>query len=80
MSQSNIHATGLVLDKTGLILRGVSGAGKSLLALELIDEWEAQNKSGLERSRQMVADLHSAGKVDLSMLSVALRELRNLAR
>jgi len=42
MSQSNIHATGLVLDKTGLILRGVSGAGKSLLALELIDEWEAR--------------------------------------
>ena len=46
----------------------------------LINEWEAQNKSGLERSRQMVADLHSSGKVDLSMLSVALRELRNLAR
>jgi len=42
MSRSNIHATGLVLDKTGLILRGVSGAGKSLLALELIDEWEAR--------------------------------------
>jgi HPr kinase/phosphorylase len=39
---SNVHATGLVLDKVGLILRGPSGAGKSLLALELIDEWEAR--------------------------------------
>lgn len=42
MSRENIHATGLVLDKTGLILRGPSGAGKSLLALELIDAWEAR--------------------------------------
>jgi serine kinase of HPr protein (carbohydrate metabolism regulator) len=39
MPRVNIHATGLVLDKIGLILRGPSGAGKSLLALELIDEW-----------------------------------------
>lgn len=42
MTRINVHATGLVLGKTGLILRGVSGAGKSLLALELIDEWEAR--------------------------------------
>ena len=42
MARTNIHATGLVLDKTGLILRGPSGAGKSLLALELMDEWEAR--------------------------------------
>lgn len=39
MPRVNVHATGLVLDKIGLILRGPSGAGKSLLALELIDEW-----------------------------------------
>lgn len=42
MNRANVHATGLVLSKTGLILLGVSGAGKSLLALELIDEWEAR--------------------------------------
>jgi serine kinase of HPr protein (carbohydrate metabolism regulator) len=29
-----------VLGKIGLILRGVPGAGKSILALELLDEWE----------------------------------------
>ncbi|HVX73812.1 MAG TPA: hypothetical protein VHB19_13490 [Devosia sp.] len=40
MSRTNIHATGLVLGKTGLILRGAPGAGKSILALELLDEWE----------------------------------------
>jgi serine kinase of HPr protein (carbohydrate metabolism regulator) len=43
--RQNVHATGLVLDKTGLILRGPSGAGKSLLALELIDEWELRGLS-----------------------------------
>jgi serine kinase of HPr protein (carbohydrate metabolism regulator) len=42
VSAANIHATGLVLGKTGLILRGSPGAGKSLLALELLDEWEGR--------------------------------------
>jgi glutamate dehydrogenase len=45
----------------------------------LIKEWEAQNKSALRRSRQVLADLPSVGNLDLSMLSIALRELRNLA-
>jgi len=45
----------------------------------LIKEWEAQNKSALGRSQQVLAELKSAGNLDLSMLSVALRELRNLA-
>ena len=45
----------------------------------LINEWEAENKSAFDRSRQLFADLQSAGDLDLSMLSVALRELRNLA-
>ncbi len=51
MKQHNIHATGLVLDGTGLILRGPSGSGKSLLALELLDEWEARGKPA-----QLVSD------------------------
>jgi serine kinase of HPr protein (carbohydrate metabolism regulator) len=38
----NIHATGLVLGSTGVMLRGPSGSGKSLLALELMDEWESR--------------------------------------
>lgn len=38
----NIHATGLVLDGVGLILRGPPGAGKSVLALDLLDSWEAR--------------------------------------
>lgn len=45
----------------------------------LFNEWEVENKSVFDRSRQLLADLQSAGDLDLSMLSVVLRELRNLA-
>jgi len=41
----NIHATGLVLDGTGLILRGPSGSGKSLLALDLLEQWQARGRA-----------------------------------
>ena len=38
----NIHATGLVLNRLGVMLRGPSGSGKSLLALSLLDLYEAR--------------------------------------
>jgi glutamate dehydrogenase len=44
----------------------------------VINEWAARNKSELERSAKLLAGLQSAGNLDLSMLSVALRELRIL--
>jgi glutamate dehydrogenase len=46
---------------------------------QLIDAWEAEHKSDLDRVQQLLSDLRSAGVPDLSMLSVALRELRTLA-
>lgn len=59
MSQRhNVHATGLVLDKAGLILRGPSGSGKSLLALSLLDEWEIRGRP---------AKLVSDDRVDIAM-------------
>jgi serine kinase of HPr protein (carbohydrate metabolism regulator) len=42
IERHNVHATGLVLGRKGLILRGPSGSGKSLLALALLDDWEAR--------------------------------------
>ena len=63
MSRTNIHATGLVLGKVGLILRGVPGAGKSLLALELLDEWEA---------RGLPAKLVSDDRIDIEATSKGL--------
>ena len=56
MTATNIHATGIVLDKIGVILRGPPGAGKSLLALELMDAWE---------SRGLGAKLVSDDRIDI---------------
>ena len=65
MSEShNIHATGLVLGGIGLILRGPPGSGKSLLALDLLDQWEAR---GLE------AILVSDDRVEIIAADAALR-------
>jgi serine kinase of HPr protein (carbohydrate metabolism regulator) len=40
--RQNVHATGLVLGSTGVMLRGPSGSGKSLLTLSLIEAWETR--------------------------------------
>jgi len=61
VTRTNIHATGLVLGGTGLILRGISGAGKSLLALELIDEWEARGLPAKLVSDDRI-DIEATGK------------------
>jgi len=45
--KQNIHATGIVLDGIGVILRGPSGSGKSILALDLLDQWEARGLAAM---------------------------------
>lgn len=55
---SNIHGTGLVLGKHGLLLRGHPGAGKSLITLALLDQWE---------DRGLPAKLVSDDRVDISV-------------
>jgi len=46
----------------------------------MIAAWKKRNAVLYERFRQVLADLRAAEPPDLAMLSVALRELRNLAR
>jgi serine kinase of HPr protein (carbohydrate metabolism regulator) len=57
--RENVHATGLVLGGKGLLLRGASGSGKSMLALTLIESWEA---------RGLKARLVSDDRVDLALV------------
>ncbi len=45
----------------------------------LIAAWKGRNGALLERFRQVLADQRSADSSDLAMLSVAMRELRNLS-
>jgi len=46
-AQNNIHATGLVLGGAGVMVRGRSGSGKSLLALALLDRADGRGEAAL---------------------------------
>jgi len=48
-------------------------------AAQMLASWEAANAVPLERAQRVQAELADAPGADLAMLSVALRELRNLA-
>jgi NAD-specific glutamate dehydrogenase len=52
------------------------GAGN---AEQMLAAWEGRNQTGLDRAQRLLTELAEAKLVDLSMLSVALRELRHLA-
>jgi glutamate dehydrogenase len=45
----------------------------------LIEAWLADNRSSVERTRAILSDLKEADTLDIAMLSVALREIRNLS-
>lgn len=45
---------------------------------EVLDRWEQDNRQALERAQRLLAELRETPMGDLAMLSVALRELRNL--
>jgi glutamate dehydrogenase len=45
----------------------------------MLAAWERRNTTALERAQRLLAELADTKALDLAMLSVALRELRNLA-
>jgi glutamate dehydrogenase len=55
----------------------LAAAGGS--AAQMLAAWEALNTTALERAQRLLAELGDTQAADLAMLSVALRELRNLA-
>ena len=57
-------------------LRGTAGKRD---AVQAIGAWEESNRTLLERFRQVLIDLKTQGTLDLAMVSVAMRELRNIA-
>jgi len=67
-----IHATGLVLGDHGVLVRGPSGSGKSLLALALIDRFEM---------RGLPAFLVSDDRVEIERegARIVMRGLKNFA-
>ena len=47
-------------------------------AQERIEAWTEANREAVDRSMQVLSDINASGTFDLSTLSVALREIRNL--
>ena len=45
----------------------------------LIDAWLEENRASVERANAILSDLKEADTLDIAMLSVALREIRNLS-
>jgi glutamate dehydrogenase len=69
-------------DLSGLqrsITRDVLSGGEELTAPRLVNAWQAGNRRPIERVGRLLAELRTAPAPDAAMLSVALRELRNLA-
>jgi serine kinase of HPr protein (carbohydrate metabolism regulator) len=58
MSRENIYATAILLDGKGVLIRGPSGSGKSLLALYLLDVFASRGRE---------AALISDDRVDLEL-------------
>ncbi|MBL8529318.1 MAG: hypothetical protein JNL68_16655, partial [Burkholderiales bacterium] len=48
-------------------------------APELVARWKKANSGAVERATRLLAELRAMATTDAAMLSVALRELRNLA-
>jgi NAD-specific glutamate dehydrogenase len=44
-----------------------------------LEPWQREQAHALDRARRMLGELAESKSADLAMLSVALRELRNLA-
>ena len=67
---------GIQRQLTADALRGTTGTGN---AQQAIAAWEQGNRPLLERFRQVHADLRAHNTLDLAMISVAMKELRNIA-
>jgi len=56
----------------------VTGGGDLATSPQLIAAWHDRNRRAIEREGQLLTELRAAQALDPAMLSVALRELRNL--
>jgi glutamate dehydrogenase len=71
------RAKAALRDDLAAILRSLTG--DALQREGSIAAWKTRNAKRYERFRQILADLHAAQAPDLAMLSVAVRELRDIA-
>jgi len=77
-------AKGAMQDDLSSLQRTISSevladGGKITASAKLIAAWEGRNRRSIDRTAELIGELRAAPVVDAAMLSVALRELRNLA-
>jgi glutamate dehydrogenase len=61
-----------------LTSRVLDSAGKTKNPEKMIENWAGKRKTESQRVEELIADLRAASVVDVSMLAVANREVRNL--
>jgi len=71
--------TGLQCAITGEAINGFDQTVSPGAPDALVGAWRARNQRAIERTQQLLAELKNAPSMDVSMISVALRELRHLA-
>ncbi len=67
--------SGLQRTITGEVL---TGGGSLAASAAIIASWQDRNRRAIERTQQLFSEFRTATSADAAMLSVALRELRNL--
>ncbi len=77
-------ARGAMLDDLSTLQRTITGevlngAREAMASDALVGAWQERNQRAIERTKQLMAELKNLPAMDVSMLSVALRELRHLA-
>ncbi|HEY1329052.1 MAG TPA: NAD-glutamate dehydrogenase [Casimicrobiaceae bacterium] len=78
-----VLAKGAMLDDLYGLQRTITaevlgGAAEIAAPHDVIAAWQERNARAMARAGQLLAELHAAPAIDASMVSVALRELRNL--
>jgi glutamate dehydrogenase len=68
--------SGLQRTLTGQVL---AGGAETTAPSALLAAWQDGNRRAIDRAARVLAELRSVQAPDAAMLSVALRELRNLA-
>jgi glutamate dehydrogenase len=65
--------------QSAVTVEAINGFNEDHTPAELGSAWLSRNQRAIERTQQLLAELRNAPSMDVSMISVALRELRHLA-
>jgi glutamate dehydrogenase len=65
--------------QSAITVEAINGFDETTSPEELVAAWQSSNQRAIERTQQLLAELKNAPVMDVSMITVALRELRHLA-